>query len=419
MTEMEFMQKIEAAGGTLYIAGGWVRDYIRGIAAKDKDYVICGLKEAAFQAAFPEAFKVGAAFPVYLLWVDGEKCEVAFARKEKKTGIGYRGFRVLFDDTVTIEEDLYRRDTTMNSMAYDIKRGTILDPYGGTVDVKMQMIRATSLHFSDDPVRALRAARQAAQFNFSIEPSTLEAMRRCGPELALEAPERLAAELNHALATTAPSVFFHALQAADLLRLVFPELFALIGQTQPSRYHPEGDAFIHSMQVMDRVAQISARPEVRFAALVHDIGKGRTPLSLLPHHYGHERAGLEVLRDWNRRMTLPGRWLKCAVFAISEHMRVHVLKKPGKIVDFISSLAKHPLGPDGFSAIIRADSGRLPDVLENFEKYQQVLASVVGSKAPAGLTGAAVGAWIRQERIRKYRALLGEKECRLVSKKQR
>lgn len=406
MTENEFMQKVAALGGTLYIAGGWVRDRMRGMEAKDKDYVVCGLKETVFQAVFPKAFKVGAAFPVYLVWIDGEKCEVAFARREKKAGTGYRGFEIAFDETVTIEEDLYRRDTTMNSMAYDIKQQILLDPYGGIADIRNRIIRKTSPHFSDDPVRALRAARQAAQFGFSIEASTLEAMRRCGPELVLEAPERLVAELRYALSAQTPSIFFYALQKTGLLQLVFPEIFALVGKLQPLQYHPEGDAFVHTMQVVDRAAKCSQRVEVRFSALVHDIGKGRTPLSMLPHHYGHEKAGLDVLRGWNHRMTLPGLWMKCAAFVISEHMRVHTLKKAGKIVDFIVALEKNPIGLDGFSVVVQADSGGLPDILAGYEAYQKTVASVNGRNAPMGMKGPAVGIWVREERIKRCRRLM-------------
>ena len=173
MTEADFVRRLCDAGARIFRVGGCVRDHFRGARAKDVDYAVTGIAEERFHALFPHAEKIGKAFPVYHVRVDGVRREVAFARRERKTGAGYRGFDVAFDPTVTIEEDLYRRDTRMNAMALELPSGDLHDPYGGRSDIAAGMIRAVSQHFMDDPVRALRAARQAAAFGFRVEEETI------------------------------------------------------------------------------------------------------------------------------------------------------------------------------------------------------------------------------------------------------
>lgn len=409
MNEREFAEKIKSLGGAAYIAGGWVRDTVRKEAAKDKDYVIAGLAQEAFQSAFPDAVCVGKSFPVYLLEIERGKSEVALARKEEKCGNGYRGFRVYHAPEVTIEEDLYRRDTTMNSMAYSILEEKIIDPYGGGDDIRRGVIRATSAHFTEDPVRALRAARQAAQTGFVVSADTIRLMAQCREELACEPKERIVGELGKALAADKPAAFFRALQEAGLLETTFPELFALIGKTQPPEYHPEGDAFAHSLLVLEKTAVLSARPEVRFAALLHDIGKGLTPQKELPRHLDHEKTGLGVLRLMEERLRLPKLWVTCAAFAIREHMRAAVMRKPAKIVRFLLALEKNPLGFDGFSAIVRADHGCLPESLQDYVRRLAAIRRIKGDEAPAGLAGRQIGEWIRQKQAEAY--------CRLQKNK--
>lgn len=403
MNEEEFARRVQGAGGNAYIVGGWVRDHLRGSAPKDKDYVIAGIAEPIFYGLFPDATKIGKAFPVYLVKIDEKNAEVAFARKEKKNGGGYRGFSVTFAPNVTIEEDLYRRDTTMNSMAISLKSGKLFDPYGGAADIENRVIRATSGHFLEDPVRALRAARQAAETGFRIAAETIALMRCCRTELAAEPKERVLAELTKALHSVAPSAFFYALRDADLLANAFAQIYSLIGQTQPTVHHPEGDAFVHSMQVLDAAAMFTDRVEVRFAALVHDLGKGLTKKEALPHHHGHEKAGLDALRAFDEQMTLPRRWLSCAAFAIAEHMRVSTLKKPAKIVDFLLRLEKNPIGADGFGAVVQADHGTLPEVLRYYERALQAIHSVNGRMIPQGIKGKDMGVWLRQKQIFAYK----------------
>lgn len=406
MREEEFVKAVEGAGGTVYLVGGWVRDHLRGATPRDKDFVITGLEREAFAELFPAASLIGHAFPVYLVEIDGVRSEVSFARRERKSGHGYRGFAVDFGAEVTIEDDLFRRDTRINSMAYRLPAMELIDPYGGRSDLAHCVIRATSHHFSEDPVRALRAARQAAELGFVIEDGTRTLMADCATELEEEPTERIVHELSRALAAPQPSLFFEALAHASLLESVFPEIFALKGKTQPPQYHPEGDAYCHTMQIVDVVARKTQTIEARFAALVHDIGKGQTPEEMLPHHYGHEQRGLLVLDAWNKRMTLPKSWLMAAHFVIKEHMRAPLLKKTGKIADLLLAVEKSGLSFADFRRIICADHGTLPYHLVHGEELLRKMLQVRGTEAPPELRGADVGKWLREERVRRLAQLL-------------
>ena len=406
MREEEFVKAVEGAGGTVYLVGGWVRDHLRGATPRDKDFVITGLEREAFAELFPAASLIGHAFPVYLVEIDGVRSEVSFARRERKSGHGYRGFAVDFGAEVTIEDDLFRRDTRINSMAYRLPAMELIDPYGGRSDLAHCVIRATSHHFSEDPVRALRAARQAAELGFVIEDGTRTLMADCAAELEEEPTERIVHELSRALAAPQPSLFFEALAHASLLESVFPEIFALKGKTQPPQYHPEGDAYCHTMQIVDVVARKTQTIEARFAALVHDIGKGKTPEEMLPHHYGHEQRGLLVLDAWNKRMTLPKSWLMAAHFVIKEHMRAPLLKKTGKIADLLLAVEKSGLSFADFRRIICADHGTLPYHLVHGEELLRKMLQVRGTEAPPELRGADVGKWLREERVRRLAQLL-------------
>ena len=252
----------------------------------------------------------------------------------------------------------------------------------------------------EDPVRALRAARQAAEFGFAVEEGTLRYMNACAAELKNEPTERLMGELRRALAAPRPSVFFRVLRAADLLADTFPEIAALAGQTQPTEFHPEGDALAHTLAMVDAVARETEELKTRFAALVHDLGKGLTPREMLPHHYGHERTGLDVLAAWNRRMTLPHDWRKAAAFVIHEHMRAPRLTRPGKIADLLLGIGASGLSIAEFNVIIRADHGSLPDYLTRGAEYLAAMRSVTGRSAPPELSGEEVGRWLREQRVR-------------------
>lgn len=411
MKEAEFAARIRAAGGRVFIVGGWVRDQLRKAKAHDKDYMVSGITEQRFCELLPEAEKVGRSFPVYLVTIDGRKTEVAFARKERKNGRGYCGFVVEYDPSVTVEEDLYRRDTTMNTLAMELPGRTLIDLYGGTEDIKAKKIRAVSHHFCEDPVRALRAARQAAEFGFTIEEDTYSLMAACREELAAEPSERLLSELRRALQAPRPSVFFRCLLQAELLKETFPEIFALIGKTQPAAFHPEGDAFEHTMLVVDTVAAATDSVLARFCGLVHDLGKGTTPKEMEPHHYGHEQRGLAILNAWNRRMTLPREWLQAGLFIIREHMRAPRLGKEAKIVDLLMAVEKSCLSWSEFCAVIQADHHSLPVYLSKGERIVARMQEVNGKEAPAGLAGRQIGEWIRSQQISVYRNILIESDC--------
>jgi tRNA nucleotidyltransferase (CCA-adding enzyme) len=399
LREADFAASVAAAGGEAYIAGGWVRDAIRRVAPHDRDYVTAGMSAKTFEALFPSARRVGRSFPVYRLSIGGEFCDVALARRETKTGPGYRGFDVSSDESTTIRDDLERRDTTINSMAVSLSGGELIDPFGGAEDIRRRVIRATSARFRDDPVRALRAARQAAQFGYEIEPGTLAMMRHCRDELANEPGERIAGELSRALDTDRPSVFFRALLNAGLLGATFPQIYALVGAEQDPARRPAGDTFERAMASVDAAAGVTRRVEVRFAALAHDIGKGLVPPGERPRYHSHERRSLDALAEWNRMTPLPALWLSCARFAMRERMRASRISKPEDLVDFLMSVRRHPIGVDGMSAIVTADASELPEALSRADEYLGAMDAISGRDIPENLAGPERGEWLRQRRI--------------------
>ena len=396
ITEEEFFRRVASAGGRAYIVGGAVRDMLLRRPLHDRDYVVCGLTEQSFSKLFNKPPKVGRSFPVFLLDIDGNRCEVAFARREVKHGTGYKGFTVDFTPSISIEDDLYRRDLTINAMARDAE-GRLIDPYGGAKDIEERRIRAVSEHFSEDPLRALRAARFAAQFEFTIDEETKKLARACGPELIQEPAERKLVELRKALSLDRPSLYFRNLLDIGLLEQEFPWIYRLIGQTQPEHYHPEGDAFEHSMQILDKVSENTDTIEARFAALMHDIGKGVTPKELLPRHHGHDKAGLEILPEITKSLKLPVRWTKSAEFVIREHMRIKRLSGYGKMRDVLYEMYKGPLSPEDFAVIVRADSkGHYNPFVEEHEMcWAAIREAGKRTAAESRLTGPELGKCIR------------------------
>lgn len=413
MLEAEFAARVAKAGGRAFIVGGWPRDMLRGENPQDRDYVVTGMESGSFVRVFPEAKLIGRAFPVFLLPVGeegGKRCEVALARRERKAGSGYRGFTAQSDAFITIEEDLYRRDLTVNSIAVDLLTREIIDPYGGRADIAAGLLRPVSEHFGEDPVRALRAARFAAQLGFTPVPELIVAAKGCAAELRQEPGERILGEMKKALAADCPSLFFRLLRQAGLLRDTFPELSALIGSVQPAAYHPEGDAFEHTMLITDEVAGQTKSIPARFAALCHDLGKGLTPAAMLPHHYGHEARGLAALAGWNSRVTLPAAWLKAAEFIISQHMRAARLVRPQKIYELLLAVKAMDgvLSVGDIKIIIGADNKGLPPYLEHAEEIIAGMGAISGADAPEGLTGKKVGAWLRQRQMELCKKALAE-----------
>ncbi|MFZ3223752.1 MAG: multifunctional CCA addition/repair protein [Rugosibacter sp.] len=287
----------------IYAVGGAVRDELLGLPVKDRDWVVVG---ATPDAMLAQGFTpVGKDFPVFLHPQTHE--EYALARSERKTAPGYAGFVFHTAPEVTLEEDLRRRDLTINAIA-QAENGELIDPYGGRADLAARVLRHVSPAFAEDPVRILRVARFAARFaDFSVAPETMELMRQMvasGEADALVA-ERVWQELSRGLMEATPSRMFAVLRECGALRKLLPELDALWGVPQRADYHPEIDTGVHVMLVIDMAAQLAAPLPARFAALVHDLGKGVTPADILPRHYGHEHKSVELLDAICIRLRVP------------------------------------------------------------------------------------------------------------------
>ena len=286
----------------IYAVGGAVRDELLGLPVTDRDHVVVGATpEEMVRLGFRP---VGKDFPVFLHPESHE--EYALARTERKTARGYKGFQVHAAPEVTLEEDLARRDLTINAIAKD-ESGHFIDPYGGTADLKAGILRHVSPAFVEDPVRVLRVARFAARFGFAIAPETLALMREMAVNGEVDAlvPERVWQELSRGLMEQTPSRMFHALRECGALARILPELEALFGVPQTAEYHPEIDTGVHMMMVVDYAAARDYSLPVRFAALTHDFGKGTTPREVWPRHIDHELRSFELVKALCQRLRVP------------------------------------------------------------------------------------------------------------------
>lgn len=374
ITERLFAETIAANGGRLYRVGGCVRDALRGLSPKDIDFCVVGLVKKNFKLLFPAAKECGQYFPVFRLLVEGRTCEVAFARTERKAGAGYKGFKIASNPKITIEQDLFRRDTTVNAIAVDCLTGAVTDPFGGIRDIGNKLLRATGRHFADDPIRALRLAGQAARLMFEVDAGTLLLAGTVAGELENEPPERSVIELAKVLAAAqAPARFFTVLLQSGLLSVVFKELADL----------PTGK-FEQAMAQLDAVAKVTASPKVRFAAL---------GLKLSP----------ESLARWNNRMTLPGEWLQAAAAAGKTINRLEVLN-PGNIAAAIDGLRRGVLSAAEFDLISQAVNIHIPPLREF-----QTLLTLARDVAPAALKGKELGSWYRQKQIEAIAKVLEKK----------
>lgn len=360
MSIIEIANIIKENSGTLYLVGGAVRDEIMNRKVHDEDYCITGIEKEAFEKLFPNAYKRGKSFGVY----DIENKEFALARKDKKIGKGHKEFEVQNGKNITIEEDLARRDITINSIAKEVLTGKIIDPYGGIEDIQNKIIRATTDSFIEDPLRVYRVARFASQLNFAVEENTIKMMKKIKEELKTLSPERVFTELRKALKSDKPSVFFEVLKKANVLDVHFKEIYDLIGQIQPVEYHPEGDSYNHTMIVVDKSAILTDNVEIRFSALVHDLGKGITPKEMLPHHYGHDKNGVKLVENLGNRLKIPNSWIKYGKVSAKEHMLGGIFNRmtPKKQVDFITRVNKSLLGLDGLKIVVICDRWRNGDV---------------------------------------------------------
>lgn len=369
-----FGETIQKMGGDAYLVGGCVRDYYNGVETpKDHDFVVTGITKEVFQKQFPNAPFVGdeeEGFPVFLVEIADETCEVAFARKEKKVAEGYKGFETYTDPTLTIFDDLVRRDLTINAMAIHLLTHELFDPYGGKDDLAKGIIRHVSPAFQEDPLRVLRAARFAARFGFVVDPTTLAYMRSLRDEMRTFKPERVFEETKKALSGEVPSRYFQTLADIGVLDIHYPELHRLIGVPQPVKYHPEGDCFTHSMLVLDAMAQQTTSLEARFAALVHDLGKGDSPAlweenpekNPYATHYGHEERGIPHVQSLCNHLKLPKTWCKAGMFGAEFHGKMHKLgdttstKSLRKVIKMMEDAKRNPLGIDGMARLALSDS---------------------------------------------------------------
>lgn len=364
ITERLLAETIAANGGRLYRVGGCVRDELRGFSPKDIDFCVVGMVKKNFKLLFPAAKECGQYFPVFRLLVDGRMCEAAFARTERKAGAGYKGFKIATNPKITIEQDLFRRDTTANAIAVDCLTGAVIDPFGGIRDIGNRILRATGRHFADDPVRALRLAGQAARLTFDIDADTLLLAGSVAGELENEPPERAMVELTKVLtAAHAPARFFTVLLQSGLLPIVFKELADL----------PK-EKFERAMAQLDAVSKVTISPKVRFAALGLELNQ-------------------ESLTRWNNRMTLPGEWLQAAAAAGKTMNRLEVLN-PENIVASIDGLRRGVLSAAEFDLISQAVSIHVPP-LSAFK----TLLTLTHGDAPAALKGKELGSWYRQKQI--------------------
>ena len=310
-------------GMKVYLVGGAVRDALLGRPVKERDYVVTGA--TATELVDAGYTPVGRDFPVFLH--PETRSEHALARRERKTGPGYRGFVTEFSPDITLEEDLRRRDLTVNAIA-QADDGQLIDPYGGQADLEAKTLRHVSEAFVEDPVRILRVARFAARFaplGFTVHPETLALMRQmvtAGEADALVA-ERVWQETERALGEDRPDVFFRTLRDCGALAVIFPEVDRLFGVPQPPEWHPEIDTGEHLLLCLRQAAQLGAPNTVRFATLTHDLGKGLTPREAWPKHHGHESAGLPLVDALCERLKPPTAYRELARLACQHHGNLH------------------------------------------------------------------------------------------------
>ena len=396
---------------THYLVGGAVRDQLLKLPVKDRDYVVVG--------STPEDMKsrgflpVGDDFPVFLH--PQSKHEYALARTERKSGRGYHGFTVDASTDVTLEEDLQRRDLTINAMAIDEASGTVIDPWGGQKDLHDRILRHVSPAFAEDPLRVLRVARFMARFahlGFTVHPETVVLMQQLvtARELKDLPAERLWQEIKKSLNEKTPSAFFWTLRECGALQQILPEIDAYFGVPQTRRWHPEIDTGVHALLAIDNARNLPN--EVAYAVMVHDLGKGITPEDVLPSHRGHESAGVPLVRAVSRRLKVPKSYQQLAELVCRLHLKCHTIaelragtvdrlfqdldayRRPERVEQFVSACQADATGRWG------ADFQDYPQA-NTLRRYFQAARSVdIRPLLEAGYEGEKLGRQIRQKRIR-------------------
>lgn len=325
----------------IFLVGGAVRDELLGLPVRERDWVVVGARPEELLA---QGFKpVGKDFPVFLHPNTSE--EYALARTERKTGPGYRGFDTMFSPDVTLEQDLERRDLTINAIARDEATGALVDPFQGQRDLQERWLRHVSAAFVEDPVRVLRLARFAARFaplGFRVAPETMELVREIAARGELDSlvSERVWQETQRALEMPAPRRFFEVLREGNALPVIFPEIDALFGVPQPEQWHPEIDTGLHTMMVLDQACRLSDDPVVRFAALVHDLGKATTPTHELPRHIAHEERGVGIVEAMCDRLRIPNAYRELGVLVSRYHLHMHKITelRPQTLLELLERL---------------------------------------------------------------------------------
>jgi len=402
----------------VYLVGGAVRDRLLGRPHLERDFVVVG---ATPDELLARGYRpVGKDFPVFLHPDTGE--QYALARTERKTGPGYHGFATQFSPDVTLEQDLARRDLTVNAMA-QTGSGEIVDPYGGRRDLEARVLRHVSPAFVEDPLRVLRVARFAARFaplGFRIAPETLALMRSIvdSGELGALVPERVWVETERALGEAQPTEYFEVLRACGALDALLPEVAALFGVPQPERWHPEIDSGVHTLQALEVAAELAADTTVRFAALVHDVGKGVTPRAEWPRHIGHEERSAQLIEQIAARLRIPNEHRELALLVARYHGRAHRVaeQRPGTVLELLelTDAFRRRERFERFLLACEADArGRGPELRERpYPQAARLRAALDAAAAArlepeqlAGSSGPVIAERLRAVRIEAIRAL--------------
>lgn len=394
----------------IYLVGGAVRDSLLGLSVKDHDWVVVG---ATADDMLNQGYsQVGADFPVFLHPRTHE--EYALARTERKSGKGYQGFDCRFTPDVSLEEDLLRRDLTINAMAQD-DNGQLIDPYGGQQDIQEKILRHVSPAFAEDPLRVLRVARFAARFDklgFRIADDTMALMNQmtASGELNHLVAERVWQETRRALGETSPDVYFKVLHQCGALAVWFPELDALFGIPQPEQHHPEIDCGLHALLSLKSVTSLSDQTATRWATLVHDVGKALTPREEWPRHIAHEKKGIKAVKSLGRRLKAPKETQELALLACEFHTHVHramelkastilslfnqldVWRKPDRFQQFLYVCIADARGRTGLEHCPYPQADYLRKAL------QQALSIQAGDMIAQGHQGAAIRAALDEAR---------------------
>lgn len=404
----------------IYLVGGAVRDKLLEIPTKDHDWVVVG---SAPDELISLGFKqVGSAFPVFLH--PDTKEEYALARTERKIGPGYTGFETTFDSSVTLEQDLERRDLTINAIAQN-QTGELIDPFNGQKDLKNRILRHVSPAFKEDPLRVLRVARFAARFShlgFTIAPETIDLIEEISTSGELEhlVSERIWTEMSRALVEPSPSEFFRVLRRVDALKTVFPELDKLFGVPQTMRWHPEVDSGIHTLKALEVAREITTNIDVLLATLCHDLGKGLTPKEKLPSHHGHEKTSANIVKQVSKRMKWPTKSATLAEQVARYHPLCHIIDQlsADTLLTLLEKLNIFRTADQAekFAMACEADfRGRSGFENHVYTQRDKLMACASVSKTvqaqpfvDSGLTGKAIGEAMREARVKVLNQLKSE-----------